>query len=98
MRQTGQFEAEERCLCDELACFAAPDRDQLDVLTLIDMSTSPTGERVGVGERFAEILGRYPAEHAVHRAVSRSRGYLAESANRAAKRFGLTDIRAGSVL
>jgi len=93
-----QFEAEERGLAEELARFPAPDQDQLDVLTLIDMSTSPTGEQVPVNERLAEILARYPEEHPVHRAVSRSRGYLAESANRAAKRLGLADVRTGSVL
>jgi hypothetical protein len=92
------FEAEERGLGDELALFPAPDQGELDFLTLIDMSTSPTGERVAVNERLAEILVRYPEEHPVHRAVSRSRGYLAESASRAAKRLGLADIRAGSVL
>ena len=91
-----QFEAEERGLGDELARFPAPDRDQLDVLTLIDMSTSPTGGRVAVNERLAEILMRYPDEHPVHRAVSRSRGYLAESTTRAATRFGLADVRTGS--
>ena len=93
-----QFEAEERGLGDELARFAAPDQDQLDVLNLIDMSTSPAGERVAVNERLAEILMRYPEEHPVHRAVSRSRSYLVESANRAAKRLGLGDDWAGSVL
>ena len=93
-----QFEAEERGLAEELARFPAPDQDQLDVLTLIDMSTSPTGEQVPVNERLAEILARYPEEHPVHRAVSRSRGYLAESANRAAKRLGLADLRTGSML
>jgi len=92
-----QFEAEERGLGDQLARFLAPDQDQLDVLTLIDMSTSPTGERVAVNERLAEILMRYPDEHPVHRAVSRSRGFLAESASRAARRLGLADVRAGSV-
>lgn len=84
-----QFEAEERGLGDELAGFPAPDQDQLDVLTLIDMSTSPTGKRVAVNERLAEILVRYPEEHPVHRAISRSRGYLAESADRTAERLGL---------
>jgi hypothetical protein len=93
-----RFEAEERGLADELAFFPAPDQSELDVLTLIDMSTSSIGERVAVNERLAEILVRYPEEHAVHRAVSRSRGYLADSADRAAKRLGLAGVRTGSVL
>jgi hypothetical protein len=92
-----QFEADERGLGDELARFPAPDQDQLDVLTFIDMSTSPTGEWVAVNERLSEILMRYPDEHPVHRAVSRSRGYLVESANRAAKRLGqAADAQTGS--
>ena len=41
-------EAEERGLGVELARFPAPDQDQLDVLTFIDMSTSPTR---GAGRR-----------------------------------------------
>src|SRR5665647_2036616 len=92
-----RFEAEERGLGDELARFPAPDQDQLDVLTFIDMSTIPTGEWVAVNERLSEILVRYPDEHPVHRAVSRSRGYLAESANRAAKGLGqAADAQTGS--
>jgi hypothetical protein len=93
-----RFEAEERGLGDVLARFPEPDRDQLDVLTLIDMSTSPTGRRISVQERLAEILKRYPADDPVHRAVSRSRSYLGDSANRAAERLGLADVRAGTVL
>src|SRR5674476_886350 len=45
------FEAEERGFADALARFPEPDQDQLDVLTLIDMSTGPTGRRVSVQER-----------------------------------------------
>lgn len=55
-----RFEAEERSLTDALAQFPDPDPDQLDVLTLIDMSTSPNGKRVAVSERLEEILDRYP--------------------------------------
>lgn len=93
-----RFEAEERGLADALARFHEPDSDQLDVLTLIDMSTSPTGKRVAVSERIDEILDRYPATDPVHRAVTRSRGSLEEGAKRAAKRLGLADVRAGTVL
>jgi len=67
-----RFEAEERGLGDVLARFPEPDSDQLDVLTLIDMSTSPKGRRISVQERLAEILERYPDDDPVHRAVSRS--------------------------
>jgi hypothetical protein len=64
----------------KLARFPVPDQGQLDVLTPIDISTSPTGERVAINEGLAEILDRYPAGDPVHLAVSRSRGYLEESA------------------
>ena len=57
-----QYEAEARGLADALARFPAPDQDQMDILTLIDMSTGPTGERVAVNERLAEILERYPLD------------------------------------
>ncbi len=91
-----RFEAEERGLADALAQFPEPDPDQLDVLTLIDMSTSPNGKRVAVSERLDEILSRYPTADPVHRAVTRSRGSLEESAKRAAERLGLADVRAGT--
>jgi hypothetical protein len=55
-------------LADALAQFPEPDPDQLDVLTLIDMSTSPAGKRVAVSERLDEILDRYPPADPVHRA------------------------------
>jgi hypothetical protein len=93
-----RFEAEERGLADAFAQFPEPDPDQLDVLTLIDMSTSPAGKRVAVSERLDEILDRYPPADPVHRAVTRSRGSLQESARRAAKRLGLADVRAGTPL
>jgi HD superfamily phosphodiesterase len=93
-----RFEAEERGLADALAQFPEPDPDQLDVLTLIDMSTSPAGKRVAVSERLDEILNRYPPADPVHRAVTRSRGSLQESAKRAAERLGLADVRAGTSL
>lgn len=57
-----QYEAEARGLADALARFPAPDQDQMDILTLIDMSTGPTGERVAVNERLAEILECYPPD------------------------------------
>jgi hypothetical protein len=93
-----RYRAEERGLADALAQFSEPDPDELDLLTLIDMSTGPTGERVAVNERLAEILKRYPSDDPVHRAVNRSRSYLQDSAGRAAKRLGLGDVRAGPVL
>jgi hypothetical protein len=68
-----QYEAEARGLADALARFPAPDQDQMDILTLIDMSTGPTGERVAVNERLAEILERYPTRSALETSNASSR-------------------------
>ena len=87
------FEAEERGLLVALADFTEPDPDQLDMLTLVDMAVGPTGERVSVKSRLDEILSRYPADHPVNRAVKRSRPSLIESAERAAMKLGLADVR-----
>jgi hypothetical protein len=53
------FEAAERGLSRELAELAEPTQELQDVLTLVDMTTSPTGEWVSLDERLREILGRY---------------------------------------
>jgi hypothetical protein len=66
------IEAEERgfpALSDE---FAVPPADLLDALTCSDMTSSVDGAPTNVEERLSEILVRYPADHAVHRSVSRS--------------------------
>lgn len=82
-----RFEAEERQLTDGLAVFPQPDEEMLDLLTMLDMTVGPTGSEVSVGSRIEEILSRYPAEHPVHQAVSRSHEYLMASAKRAAARL-----------
>lgn len=92
------FEAAERGLSLELADFAEPAQDLQDILTLVDMTTSPTGDRVSVDERLSEILARYPADDPVHRAVTRSGPILRESAARAAAALGLSDVRGVPVL
>jgi hypothetical protein len=83
-----EFEADERGLVDALAQFDRPEQDELDLLILADLVTSPTGERVAVRERLEEILKRYEPQHPVHRAVTRSRPYLEECAARASARVG----------
>jgi hypothetical protein len=87
-----KFEAEERGLTAELAEFGEPSEADLDLLTLLDMTTGPTGEYVGEDERVAEILNRYEPSHAVHRAVTRSRADLLEACRRARARLGLADV------
>lgn len=83
-----EYEAAERGLAEQLARFDRPDQDDLDVLILADLCTGPTGDRVEVADRLTEILRRYEDNHPVHRAVTRSRSYLVECADRAASRFG----------
>ena len=82
-----EFEAEQRGLAAELAEFPRPDQPALDFLTLVDMTTSPAGEPMSVEERIAEILGRYPIEHPVHKAIQHSQAYLRQCAERAEARL-----------
>ncbi len=86
-----RFEAFERGLSAELGEFPMPDADELDALTLVDLTTGPDGSRVAVSARISEILGRYGPEDPVHRAVSEARPELMASVARAARRFGLPD-------
>jgi hypothetical protein len=83
-----EFEADERGLVDALAQFDRPDQEELDLLILADLVSSPTGDRVAVRDRLEEILKRYEPQHPVHRAVTRSRSYLEECAARASARVG----------
>jgi hypothetical protein len=83
-----EFEADERGLVDALAQFDRPEQEELDLLILADLVSSPTGARVTVRERLDEILKRYEPQHPVHWAVTRSRPYLEECAARASARVG----------
>lgn len=83
-----EFEAEERGLAEELRAFAWPEPADLDALILADLSVSPTGLRVHPRDRISEILTRYESSDPVHRAVSRSQGYLLACASRAAVATG----------
>lgn len=85
-------EASERGLADQLDTFEEPRTELLDALTLCDLVVSPAGERVKPGARIAEIFDRYPDDHPVHRAVSRSSDGLMERANRAWSVLS-TDVR-----
>jgi hypothetical protein len=68
-------EAEERGLGDALAAefpVGAVNAFAVAALTYCDMTTGPDGQRIGVDERIAEILDRYPADHVVHRSITRA--------------------------
>src|SRR3954470_7094371 len=67
-----EVEAEERGLSRELREFDRPPDELLDLLTTADLTISPDGEEVDADQRLAEILRRYPSDHAVHRAVAKS--------------------------
>jgi hypothetical protein len=81
-------EAAERGLANELLAFERPSQSDLDVLTFLDLTVGPSGVTMGVAERLSEILERYAPAHPVHRAVSRSRDFLMESAARGAHIVG----------
>lgn len=81
------FEAEQRGLADELAAFAAPPRELLDVLTFADLTTAPDGTGTSVAGRLSEILTRYDEGSAVHRAVVASSPVLVAAARRVEDRL-----------
>lgn len=66
---TSRQEAAERGLLDELAVFPVPAKWPAAALWVADFTTSPTGIRVTVAERVAEIRGRYEPDTAVIRAL-----------------------------
>ena len=81
------FEAEERGYAAELAAFEQEDSPVMDALIYADMTTGPAGQRLAFGARIAEILERYPPDHPVHRAISRSRPALAATVERTARQL-----------
>jgi len=85
-------EAEERGLQNELERWPVPDGVLLDLMNYCDLTTGPTGARVTVEARLAEILGRYDAADPVHRAVSRSAPALVESVRRAEAWLASADV------
>lgn len=83
-----EYEADERGLVDRLIQFDPPSQHLLDALTYADLTTDVDGQSVTVQERLDGIFARYEPQHPVHRAVTRSRGYLEACAGRAAARLG----------
>jgi putative nucleotidyltransferase with HDIG domain len=82
------IEAAEHGLDDELAGEFKPARRDLDdALIYCDMTTSPTGQRMSVEHRLAEIRARYGAGHHVSRAITRSAPLLTGAAMRASRRL-----------
>lgn len=71
-----------------LAEFRPEESIVADALTFADMTTSPTGQRVTVDERLAEILDRYPATDPVHRTITESSEQLRAAVARVEVRLG----------
>ena len=81
-------EAAERGLaCDLAAEFRPARRDLADVLTYCDMTTSPDGRRLLVGQRLAEIRARYGPDHLVSRSITRSSPELTGAVRRVTGRL-----------
>ena len=69
------IEAQERGVSVALAAefpISAGDAFPVAALTYCDMTTGPDGHTVDVEQRITEILTRYPADHVVHRSISRA--------------------------
>jgi hypothetical protein len=74
-------------LADELAAFRREDSATADALTYCDMNTSPTGERITLAGRMAEIAERYGAEHLVVQCLQRAYAHLAGTVERTKERM-----------
>jgi hypothetical protein len=82
-----QVEARLRGLLDDLeAEFPELDRDLADVLCCADMTTSPDGVRVEVGERLKEIRERYGPGDVVTKFVDTAGGEITETVSRIERR------------
>jgi putative nucleotidyltransferase with HDIG domain len=86
-----RIEAEVRGVSDDLAPWPLENSRVTDALTYADMTTGPRGQRFTVDERIAEILTRYPPEHAVHRTIRRSAPILREYVRRVEARLASSD-------
>lgn len=87
-------EAEARGLADTLAEeFPAEHSPIADALTYADLTTGPTGDRVAVEDRLAEILERYPAGHVVHESIRRASAELIATVRRVEARMAAAHPR-----
>ena len=84
---SARWEAEALGLADELAAFPHEDSATSDALTYCDMTTSPTGQRITLADRLAEIAERYGAEHLVVRCLERAHDHLVASVQRTEERL-----------
>jgi hypothetical protein len=77
------IEAEERGLADELSReFPLADAALRDALTYCDMTTTPDGASVALGQRLSEIQERYGPTHLVTRFIHLAEPYLVDAVRR----------------
>jgi hypothetical protein len=79
---SARWEAGALGLSDDLAAFPREDSATADALTYCDMTTSPTGGRITLADRLAEIAERYGPEHLVVRCLQRAHDHLAGAVQR----------------
>jgi hypothetical protein len=84
---SARWEAEALGLSDDLAAFPREESPTADALTYCDMTTSPTGQRVTLADRLAEIAERYGAEHLVVQCLQRAYDHLAGTVQRTKERL-----------
>jgi HD domain len=84
------LEAEERGLAGALASEFPPPNPKLnDALAYCDMTTTPTGDLVGVHDRLSEIVDRYGPDDVVTRFIRRAEPALVSSVARTGQRLVL---------
>lgn len=66
------FEARERGLHDSLAGYPEPEQTKLAILSCADLCSGPAGAPMDPADRISEVLARYPTDHPVHRAITKS--------------------------
>jgi HD domain len=90
-------EAAERGLARDLTTeFRPARRDLADALTYCDMTTSPDGQRLPVGQRLAEIRARYGPDHMVSRTIARSEPQLTSAVRRVTGRLAASPSAAAA--
>jgi hypothetical protein len=56
------------------------------------MTTSPTGQRITLADRLAEIAERYGADHLVVRCLRRAHDHLASAVQRTEERLRAAEV------
>ncbi|HZA80189.1 MAG TPA: hypothetical protein VFC13_01795 [Actinomycetes bacterium] len=75
-----------------MAAFPREDSATADALTYRDMTTSPTGGRITLADRLAEIAERYGPEHLVVRCLQRAHDHLAGAVQRTDDRLWTASV------